>query len=74
MEVENVLLALEEKNKWVQRKEKLQKRLDKVRKKKEMFLRLLEDTKKQVRHYDNIVTSMKEARGPQDTPTAPPLR
>ncbi len=44
MEVENVLLALEEKNKWVQRKEKLQKRLDKVRKKKEMFLRLLEDT------------------------------
>ncbi|MCK4444449.1 MAG: hypothetical protein KAW09_07895, partial [Thermoplasmata archaeon] len=74
MEVENVLLALEEKNKWVQRKEKLQKRLDKVRKKKEMFLRMLEDTRKQVRHYDDIVTSMKEAKGPQDAPTAPPLR
>lgn len=74
MEVENVLLALEEKDKWVRRREKLQKRLDKVRKKKEMFLRFLDDTRRQVRRYDDIVTSMKETKGPQDTPAAPPLR
>jgi nitrogen fixation/metabolism regulation signal transduction histidine kinase len=74
MEVENVLLALEEKDKWVRRRERLQKRLDKVRKKKEMFARFLDDVKRQVRRYDNIVTSLKETRGPQDTPTASPLR
>lgn len=74
MEVENVLLALEEKDKWVRRRERLQKRLDRVRKKKEMFARFLDDVKKQVKRYDNIVTSLKETRGPQDAQTTPPLR
>ncbi len=74
MEVENVLLALEERNKWIRRKEKLQKRLESVRKRKVNFLRLLDDVKKQVKHYDEIVTSLKETKGPPDTPTAPPLR
>jgi hypothetical protein len=74
MEVENVLLAMEEKNKWLRRREKLQKRLEKVRKRKESFVRLLDDVKKHVAQYDEIVTSLKETKGHPDTPTAPPLR
>lgn len=74
MEVENVLLALEEKNKWIRRREKLQRRLEKVRKQKRTHLNLLDDVKKHVAHYDGIVTSLKESKGMPDTPTAPPLR
>lgn len=74
MEVENVLLALEERNKWIRRREKLQQKLAKVRKRKAAYLRLLDEVKKQVVHYDNVVTSLKESRTPQDTPTTPPLR
>ncbi len=74
MEVENVLLALEERNKWIHRREKLQNRLEKVRKRKRAYIRLLDDVRKQVRRYDEIVTSLKESKGPQDMPTAPPLR
>jgi hypothetical protein len=74
MEVENVLLALEEKNKWMKRREKLQQRLDKVRKRKESYVRLISDVKRHVAQYDEIVTSLKESKGHPDAPTAPPLR
>ncbi len=74
MEVENVLLALEERNKWIRRREKIQNRLKEVRKRKRAHLNLLENVKRQVAHYDEIVTSLKESKGMPDTPTAPPLR
>ncbi len=74
MEVENVLLALEEKKKWIRRRENLQKKLKEVRKRKRAHLNLLENVKKHVAHYDEIVTSLKESKGMPDTPTAPPLR
>lgn len=74
MEVENVLLALEERERWIKRRKKLQKRLAKVQKKKESVLKDLEEAKKQASHFEEILTSLKDARGPVDTPTASPLR
>jgi hypothetical protein len=74
MEVENVLLAMEEKNKWMRRREKLRKRLEEVRKRKQSYVRLLDDVKKHVVQYGDIVTSLKESKGHPDAPTAPPLR
>ncbi|MFQ6059927.1 MAG: hypothetical protein ACE5KV_01340 [Thermoplasmata archaeon] len=74
MEVEKILLALEEREKWIKRREKLQKRLAKVQEKKETLLRNLVEVKKQVAHYDEIVTSLKDAKGPLDAPIASPLR
>lgn len=74
MEVENVLLALEEREKWIKRRKKLQKRLAKVQKRKKSVLENLEKVRKQVSHFEEILTSLKDARGPVDTPTASPLR
>jgi chromosome segregation ATPase len=74
MEVENVLLALEEREKWIKRRKKLQKRLAKVQKRKKSVLKDLEKVRKQVSHFEEILTSLKDAKGPVDTPTASPLR
>ena len=78
MEVENVLLALEEKNKWIRRREKLQKRLEKVRKQKRTHLDQLDDVidlrlDGALRGEDDMPRE-KESKGMPDIPTAPPLR
>ncbi|UCD92402.1 MAG: hypothetical protein JSV43_00245 [Methanobacteriota archaeon] len=74
MEVENVLLALEERDKWVERRKKLQKKLAKIRERKASVLKELEEVKRQVARYDGMVTSLKDSKSPKDTPTVPSLR
>ncbi len=74
MEVENVLLALEERDKWVERKKRLQRKLAMIRERKASVVKELEGVKRQVARYDGLVTSLKDSKSPMDTPSAPALR
>ncbi|MFQ5884886.1 MAG: hypothetical protein ACE5IO_07280 [Thermoplasmata archaeon] len=74
MEVENVLLALEERDKWVERRKKLQRKLAKIRERKASVVEKLEGVKRQVARYDGLVTSLKDSKSPMDTPSVPALR
>lgn len=74
MEVENVLLALEERDRWIERRKRLQKKLADIRRRKASALKKLEDVKRQVARYDGLVTSLKDSKSPKDTPTVPALR
>jgi chromosome segregation ATPase len=69
MPVKSVLIALEEQKKWKKRREFLQKKLERIRKRKRGVLEELERVNRRLARFDKRMASLKEAAVPREVPT-----
>ncbi|MFQ6106295.1 MAG: hypothetical protein ACE5QF_01715 [Thermoplasmata archaeon] len=66
MPLRNVLMTLEEQRKWKRRKDFLQTKLERVRRKKRVVLKELENVNRQLVRFDRVMASVKEAAVPRE--------
>ena len=70
MPIKSVLITLEEQKKWKRRRDFLQSKLERVRRRKQAVLRELQRVNKHLARFDKRMASLKEAAVPREISTA----
>jgi len=72
MDPSGVLLALEEQEKWRERKKRIEERIKQIDRHLAYLLRELEHTRKKKAEFGSIVSGLRGSLGPEDRPVVPP--